>query len=277
MVNNFNTTALGEILINDHKITASDVDKILAVQKEKGLLFGEAAKSLKLINDEDLLKALSRQYEYSYLSEKDDIVDAALDAAYRPFSAQVEALRAVREQLVMRWFEHNKALAIVGIDADEERSLFIANLAIVFSQLGKKTLLIDSKLRKPTLNKLFKINNKLGVANLLSSRAEGKEILQPAPGFNNLTLLPAGAPPPNPSELITHGFKNLLLQYENQFDVILIDTDSSTLIMDAKIVAINCGAALLVAKQNESPMYKIDAFKKDISELGCKLLGAILT
>src|SRR5690606_31480932 len=79
----------------------------------------------------------------------------ALIAAYKPYTPQVEALRALRSQLMIHWFEHgNKALAVVAANAREGCSDLAANLAVVFSQLGERTLLIDANLRQPSPRRL---------------------------------------------------------------------------------------------------------------------------
>ncbi|MGC5317045.1 CpsD/CapB family tyrosine-protein kinase, partial [Escherichia coli] len=73
-------------------------------------------------------------------------------AAYNPFSKQVEALRALRSQLMVRWFDidgKHKALSIVSPASGEGRSFIASNLAVVFSQLGERTLLIDADMRQP--------------------------------------------------------------------------------------------------------------------------------
>jgi len=95
---------LGAILMDEGKLTASDAEQVLARQRELGWRFGEAAIELNLITDADLRQALAKQYEFPYLVSGPDGVAKELIAAWHPFHPTVEELRAVRTQLLMRWF-----------------------------------------------------------------------------------------------------------------------------------------------------------------------------
>ena len=116
---------IGAILIDSGKLTLADAERILRLRKDEGLRFGDAAIKLGLLTESDVAFALARQYDYPYLVTGDGEVSSELIAAYQPFSPQVEALRALRSQLMLRWFtgdpEH-KALAIVSPGRREGRS-----------------------------------------------------------------------------------------------------------------------------------------------------------
>ena len=140
-------SSIGAILVDSGKLTIEAAERILRLQKEQGLLFGDAALQLGLLTNEDIQFALARQYDYPYLLKGDGEVSSELVAAFQPFSPQVEALRALRSQLMLRWFtgqQERRALAIVSPARGEGRSYLAANLAVVFSQLGEHTLLIDA-------------------------------------------------------------------------------------------------------------------------------------
>ena len=95
-----------------------------------------------------------------------------LVAAYQPFSQQVEALRALRSQLMMRWFnETNKSLAVVTANAGEGGSYLASNLAVMFSQLGERTLLIDANMRNPRQHIIFNLKENRGLSDILAGRA----------------------------------------------------------------------------------------------------------
>jgi protein-tyrosine kinase len=106
---------------------------------------------LKLLSKADIDFALSQQFNYAYLSDQGDTsLSSELVAAYKPFSRVGENLRAVRSQLMLRWFNTDpahKVLALVSPGRGEGRSFVAANLAIVFAQQGQRTLLIDGDLR----------------------------------------------------------------------------------------------------------------------------------
>lgn len=272
-----NTASIGALLLDAGKISVSDAERIIVLQKQKGIRFGDAAKALGLIDDNDIQKALSYQFDFPFLAASEDNFSRELIAAYQPFSAQVEALRAARGQLMLRWFiDDHKTLALIGPSHGEGRSVLAANLAIIFSQLGERTLLIDADLRQPRQHELFKLPNHYGLSDVLAGRADLTSMTQ-IPAFRDLSILPAGTIPPNPAELISRGLKNCLHLLQPQFDVILIDTPPAEQGMDAQIIAANCGGALLVARQHKTSLHDLQLLTESLQTSGSQCLGAVLT
>jgi len=198
--------SIGAILIDTGRLTPESAERILKLQKEQGLRFGDAAIQLGLLTETDIQRALSRQYDYPYLMPGDDRVSEEVVAAFKPFSPIVEQLRALRSQLMLRWIDAeagHKTLAVVSAGRGEGRSFTAANLAVVFSQLGERTLLIDADLRNPRQHQLFNLENRIGLSSVLAGRAELPETIVRIPGLIDLSVLPAGATPPNPQELLS--------------------------------------------------------------------------
>ena len=270
-------TSMGALLLDAGKINASDAERIIILQKQKGMQFGDAAKALGLINDGDIQKALSHQFDFPFLAASEEHFSRELVAAYQPFSAQVEALRAVRGQLMLRWFiDVHKTLAVVSPSRGEGRSYMAANLAIVFSQLGERTLLIDADLRNSRQQALFKLQGGYGLSDVLAGRADLTAVTR-VPAFRDLSILPAGTVPPNPVELISRGLKSCLQQLQTQFDVILVDTPSAEQGIDAQIITSNCGGALLVARQDKTRLNDLQHLKQALQDAGSQSLGVVLT
>src|SRR4051812_23660312 len=166
---------IGAILVDEGKLTPTDAEQVLARQRELGWRFGEAAIELNLITDADLRQALAKQYEFPYLVSGPEGVSKELIAAWNPFHPTVEELRAVRTQLLMRWFNPEagrRTLAIVSPGAREGRSFVAANLAVVFAQLGQRTLLIDADFRAPRQQGIFNIPDRFGLSSALSGRGD---------------------------------------------------------------------------------------------------------
>jgi protein-tyrosine kinase len=178
--------------------TPEDAETVLRMQSELGIRFGEAAQRLGLITEADIQHVLARQFDYPYLQPDEGRYSVQLVAAYQPFSRQVETLRAVRSQLMLRWFAHRKGLVIVGVDCGDGASLFAANLAVVFSQLGENTLLVDANLRNPSQQNIFDIGVQQGLSDLLAGRI-GLEAVVRIEEFVSLSILPAGTRPPSPT------------------------------------------------------------------------------
>lgn len=271
--------SIGAILIDSGKLALDDVERILHVQREHGQRFGDAAVGLGLLTLEDIQFALARQYDYPYLLAGQGEVSEELVAAYQPFSYQVEALRALRSQLMVRWFtgeEERKTLAIVSPGYGEGRSYLAANLAVVFSQLGEHTLLIDADLRNPRQHELFKLDNNSGLSSILSNRGDVSDIRR-IPSFMDLSVLCAGPVPPNPQELLGRPlFSKLLEEMASEFDVIIIDTPAAEEFADVQNIAIRAGSALLLVRAQQTRMSDLRDLAKTLVNSGVVVVGSVL-
>ncbi|MES2978497.1 MAG: chain length determinant protein tyrosine kinase EpsG [Pseudomonadota bacterium] len=270
--------AIGVILVDSGRLAPDDADRILDFQRDSGMRFGEAGTSLGLITEDDIRYALSVQFDYPYLG-RDSNLSRELVAAHQPASRPVEQLRALRSQLMLRWFdtaEDRKGLAIVSAGAKEGRSYIAANLAIVFSQLGERTLLIDADMRSPRQHQLFRLGTQAGLSDMLAGRA-GLEAIVGISQLQDLSVLGAGALPPNPQELLgRHHFSKLLQSLGQDFDVIIIDTPAASHCADAHTVAVRAGAALLVARQNSSSVPQMAQLTHGLREFGVTVVGSVL-
>ena len=271
--------SIGDILVSTGRLSAADAERILQRQQQDKSQFGDAALALKLLTKDDIDFALSRQFDYSYLTAKDTSRSPELVAAYQPFSRVGENLRAVRSQLMLRWFNtdrSHKVIALVSPGSGEGRSFIAANLAIVFSQQGERTLLIDGNLRNARQHELFKLGKSAGLSGILADRA-GLEAALQVPGLNGLSVLPAGAVPPNPQELLGRAAFGALLQAAaEQFDVVIIDTPAGTDYADAEIIASRAGAAVVVTRKNKSRVPDAALLARRLQDSGVVLLGSIL-
>jgi receptor protein-tyrosine kinase len=272
--------SIGAILIDNGRLTPDAAERILKLQKEQGLRFGDAAIQLGLLTEADIQQALSRQYDYPYLMPGDDRVSEEVVAAFKPFSPIVEQLRAVRSQLMLRWFDADvghKTLAVVSAGRAEGRSFTAANLAVVFSQLGERTLLIDADLRNPSQHQLFRLENKLGLSSLLAGRAELAEAVIRIPGLIDLSVLPAGATPPNPQELLARPvFNALMATAAGQYDIVIVDTPAGAETADSQTIAARSRGAVVVARKDLSSAPALQAFVTSLQHSGVAVVGAVL-
>jgi receptor protein-tyrosine kinase len=274
--------SIGEILVASGRLRAEDAALVVARQRQHKQPFGDAAIALKLATRADVDYALAQQFDYAYLQERDQTLSTQLVAAYQPFSRVGENLRAVRSQIMLRWFSSNplhKVLAVVSPNKGDGRSFIAANLAVVFSQQGERTLLIDADLRAPAGQgqaALFKLGYGLGLSSILAGRA-GLEIARPVPGLPGLSVLPAGAIPPNPQELLGRlAFMQMLSAASQEFDVVLIDTPSGANFADADIVSSRAGAALMVARKDQSATPGIKQLAQRLQQCDVAVLGSVL-
>ncbi len=270
---------LGAILIDAGKLTLEEAERVLNVQREQGLRFGDAALKLGLITEADLQLALAHQFDYPYLVPGDSEISPDVVAAYQPFSDQVEALRALRSQLTLRWFgveEGGRALSVVSPSRGEGRSYMAANLAVLFSQLGQRTLLIDADLRSPRQHEFFKLDNRSGLSAVLSGRGDAESI-QRVPSFRDLSVLPAGAIPPNPQELLTRPlFQRLLSEMANEFSVIIVDTPARERYADAQAACLATGAALMLVRKDHTRINTVKSFVNELASARIRVLGTVM-
>jgi protein-tyrosine kinase len=268
---------IGRLLLQLGKISIEDTDKILRVQQESGLLFGDAALKLGLITQADISQVLALQFSYPYLQTGQGNYSEELVAAYQPFSKQVEALRALRSQLMMRWFnERNKSLAIVSSSGGEGVSYLAANLAVMFSQLGERTLLVDANMRAPRQHKIFNLIQNRGLSDIIAGRA-GIDVVSKVPYFEDLSVLGAGTPPPNPQELLNRlRFSHFLNYTKSKYDVILVDAAPANNSADAQVTVARCGGALLVSRLNHTRLSDITEMRNQIAVTGASVVGAVI-
>ena len=274
--------SLGGILIDSGLLKPEDAERVLLLQKEQNLRFGDAAVRLGLLSESDIQYALSRQFAYAYLrktpGDKKPVSDE-LVAAYQPFSPRVEQLRAIRSQLMLRWFDkadQRQVLTVVGAERGEGRSYLAANLAVVFSQLGERTLLVDADLRHPRQHELFYLENKVGFSTVLSGRSREESIVR-IPDLAGLCVLPAGPVPPNPLELLNRlNFDEFMIQVKSTFDVIIIDTPAMSVGEDAAMIAVRTGAALAVARSGETKVAAFTDLVQGLMNAGVSVVGSVL-
>lgn len=269
--------SIGSMLLDSGKLSPGDVESVLYKQKERGIRFGEAALELGLITRGDVEQILSRQFGYPCLQPGENGFSLELSAAYRPYSAHVEALRGLRNQLVLRWFTAGrKMLAIVSPERHEGRSHLAANLAVVFSQLGERTLLIDADLRAPRQHQIFNLQNRQGLSDILAARAD-ISVIERIPSFVDLSVLTAGTLAPNPGELTSRpAFTELLEKVSREYDVILLDTPPGKQISETLTIAARAGGALMLARRDYTRVADLKLLHEQFAGAGVPLAGSVL-
>ena len=270
-------SSIGSLLLASGKITPESAERVLRMQKELGIRFGEAAQRLGLVTDADIQQVLARQFDYPYLQQGEGKYSDKLIAAYQPFSPQVETLRAIRSQLMLRWMAlGRKSLVVAGVNDGDGASLFAANLAVVFSQLGEQTLLVDANLRNPSQHEVFGLDGRQGLSDILAGRAE-RDVIARIESFVDLSVLGAGTLPPNPQELLSRpAFSALRTELESSYDVVLYDSAAFSLGSDALALAARTGGVLLVARKNHTPVADLNAMTEQMLHSGAQVIGSVL-
>lgn len=269
---------IGRMLESRGKITREEFKSIISVQNQENLRFGDAALRLGLVEPEDIKAVLAEQFAYTVPPDRNTSLDPRLIAAFQPDSLQAEALRSLRSELLLRYFNRGEhlSLALVGAENDEGLAITVANLAISFAQLGKRTLVIDGNLRSPQLHKLFGLNERNpGLTDLIAARTLVEPIA--VPDLQALWVLAAGTQAPNPQELLAgKHYAERLQDLSTHFEIVIINTPPLNHIADARLIAAQSGAALIVAQENVSRVQDLESICNTLHSLGVRLLGTAL-
>jgi len=272
--------AIGGILVEKGRLSSGEVDRVEEFAQANGMRFGDAAIALNLLTDADVDMAIAQQFNYPILvCGGEGGVGGDVVAAYQPQSTQVEPLRALRSQLMLRWMNADgpKVLAVTSAQRGDGRSCLAANLATVLAQNGERTLLIDADMRHPRQHELFNLGNEVGLSALLTGRA-GREIVRRIHPQLRLFVLTAGILPPNPQELLGRMvFDAVLERFAEQYSVVILDTPSATEVADSQILASRAGAALMVVRRNHTRHAALAATLRDFTETGVNLIGSVIS
>lgn len=197
------------------------------------------------------------------------------ESRHVPF-AVVEAYKAIRTNLTfLLASKKSKVFGITSPEAGEGKSTTAVNMAIAFSQLGDKVLLIDADMRRSSIHKKMKIENTVGLSNVLASFNEYSDVVHHI--SDSLDVLTAGQTPPNPSELLGSArFKELVEDAGQKYSYVIIDTPPVDVVTDALVVAPQTAGLVLVVKDQVTPT---DAIKRAIESAKfaeINILGAIM-
>lgn len=273
-------TRIGQLLRQAGNMTAENIERVARTQQELGLRFGEAAMRLGLVNQDDIDAAIARQFAYPLAPRGASTLSPRLVAAFHPASKQGDTLRAIRSQLLLRWFGAGQhALAVSGVAQGDASSVLAANLALMFAQLGHRTLLVDANLRHGIQHVLFGMPARQGwpgLSDLLAGRAR-LDAISAVPGFGALSLLVSGTVPPNPQELLERpSFGQLHAQLGKMYDVVLYDIASTSHGAEALAIATHAGAALLVAQKNHTPVAALKRLAQQLGRANVAVIGSVL-
>lgn len=159
----------------------------------------------------------------------------------------------------------------------EGKSTASANLAYTMAQTGRNVLIVDSDLRKPTVHRMFKLNNEQGVTTLLANpELKFNQVVQKSKELG-LYFLPSGPMPPNPAELIgSPQMARLMEELSNNFDMVIYDTPPVNSVTDAQIIASRVDGVILVARQNFARKEIVREAKQALENVKANILGFVI-
>ena len=167
-----------------------------------------------------------------------------------PKSPVAEAYRSLRTSIMYSSAnEEIKSILVSSPGPGEGKTTTIANLAITYANLGKKTLLIDTDLRRPVQHRVFNVKRDPGITHYLSGATDDFNSVIQETEIKNLFVVSAGVIPPNPSELLgSERMRKLVSQLEAEWDMVLFDSPPLVAVTDATMVSKEIDRIIMVVK-----------------------------
>ncbi|MFS0904263.1 CpsD/CapB family tyrosine-protein kinase [Priestia aryabhattai] len=211
------------------------------------------------------------------VNDKTLTVKRRLVAHTNPKLPVAEQYRTIRSNIQFSSLDEDiRSLVMTSSGPGEGKSTTAANLAIVYAQQGKRVLLVDADLRKPTAHFSFRLENHIGFTNVLTKKTKLLDAVHQT-DIPNLSVLTSGPIPPNPSELLASKNMDELLQtMHDNFDFILFDTPPTLAVTDAQILSNKAEATILVVSSGATDRNAAQKAKELLTNAKARLLGVIL-
>ncbi|MGG3449082.1 CpsD/CapB family tyrosine-protein kinase [Domibacillus aminovorans] len=194
-----------------------------------------------------------------------------------PKSPISEQYRTIRTNILFSSVDQSlRSILVTSTSPGEGKSTTIANLAVVFANQGKKVLLVDADMRKPTMHYTFGLQNTFGLTNILTKQTT-LDATAVQSDIENLSILTSGPIPPNPAELLgSVSMKEFLENSLEKYDFVLFDTPPVLAVTDAQVLANQCDGTILVVNSGKTEIEGVQKAKDLLQSVKAKLLGVVL-
>ncbi len=201
----------------------------------------------------------------------------SLVTCLEPQSEIAEAYRALRTSILLSSAGGPPhSIVITSPMPQDGKTMTSINTAIVLAQQGKKVLLVDADLRRPSVHLSFGLRQQLGLSNVLSGGADARTATFTT-RQRNLFVMPAGALPPQPSELLSSSLlQELLSQWRDEYDHVIIDSPPALSVTDAVLLSVQADAVLLVVRASQTTTGAVVRARDLLLHVKCNLLGVVL-
>jgi receptor protein-tyrosine kinase len=291
---------LSSVLVAHYQLSDEQLDRIREAALATTMGFGEAAVQIGVVTQRELDAAIAAVRRRA--SERDvSIVESAmrrrtqardvtvrnlpqvspgseLILAHDPHNPRSERIRALRTAMLLMDDTPTQAhtVALLSPGSGEGRSLLAAELAIAFSQLRRRTLLIDADLRNPRQQVLFGAENAWGLAQTLA--LGGPPQMLAVEKLSHLSLLTSGPTVPNPLELLSDGrFGRMLADWRYDYDFIVIDTPPVSKYADGLAIATSAGRALVLSRAAVTARRDMKDMMRRLGSTQARVMGAVLS
>jgi capsular exopolysaccharide synthesis family protein len=190
--------------------------------------------------------------------------------------AIVESYKAARTNIMFSLSASNKKIfAVTSYSKGEGKSTASANLAISFSKMEKRVLLIDSDLRRPNIHNIFKVDNHVGLSNVIGKMVTFEDAVK-RDVLTNLDIMPSGTVPPNPSELMcSSSFISLVEKLQEEYDYIIFDTPPIGVVADALLLKDLIAGFVVVVRERSTTHGDLQKLIDSVKLADSKVLGLL--
>jgi capsular exopolysaccharide synthesis family protein len=204
--------------------------------------------------------------------------DRGLLAVSEPNSLVAEAYRTLRTNLQFSSLDKPlRSLVVTSAVATEGKTTTSANLAVVMAQAGRRVILVDGDLRRPSAHKLFGLPNREGLTTALVQDPGTLNGYLQETGMQNLRVLTSGPIPPNPQELLgSQRMEELLARLGQEADIVLVDTPPSLIVADANVLAARTDGVLMVVNSGRTRRVVVQQAVGGLRQVGANVVGAVL-
>jgi succinoglycan biosynthesis transport protein ExoP len=205
-------------------------------------------------------------------------LDPILAVLTRPHSAEAEAVRGIRTQLLFSTSGRgHQVVQITSPNPGDGKSTLAANLAISLARSDKRVVLVDCDFRKPRIHRMFALQNPdMGLASVVADQADLGAVVQGCE-VENLSILPCGPRPANPAELLTTPrFQEILDDLRANYDFVIIDTPPVLAVSDPAAVAPRADGVILVFRMTKDARPAAERATSDLAAVGGRVLGVVV-
>ena len=208
---------------------------------------------------------------------KNSPIEPSVVTCHRPKSREAEAFRRVRTSL---YFSTNgqdkKVIQVTSPDPSDGKTTLSTNLSVSIAQSGKKVLLIDADFRRPKVHRIFGIKSDVGISQVITNEAELSACIKPT-AVENLDLLPCGARPHNPAELLSSKrFRDLLAELREMYDFVIVDTPPVLAVTDPAAVAPCVDGVFVAIRLSKSGKPNANRAIEQLKAVGGNVLGVVV-
>lgn len=195
-----------------------------------------------------------------------------------PRSPISEAYRTLRTNLEFSSLDKPiRSMVVTSAAPEEGKSTTLANLAVTIAQSGKKVILVDCDLRRPSLNQIFNARGSAGFTDMMRDDALMTKPPLQETNVTNLRLLTSGTLPPNPSELLaSRRMGDVIAALQQQADIILFDAPPVVAVTDAAVLASKVDAVLLVVSAGKTKREHARKARALLEKVNARLIGTVL-